>query len=79
MAKKLSSFTFRGPARPCAYPWDKWITGDIWQATRGEDFDIEPKMFALGLYQKSRRIGKKVRAQTNGDTVIFQFYTPEAK
>lgn len=82
MAKKIGEFQFRklgGKGRPNSYPWGEWTDGSIWQVTRGEDFGIEPKMFAIGLYQKSRRIGKKVRAHINGDVVTFQFYTPEAK
>lgn len=55
------------------YPWDEWINGNPWVATRGEDFHVACANFVATLHQKATSRGITVKTSTTGDKVTFQF------
>jgi hypothetical protein len=73
MAEKLKEFKFqtRGPRK---YDWDQWMDGEIWRVSQGQDFDPPPRNFLSSLHNMAKRKGMKVRANVEGNSVVFQFY-----
>ncbi len=74
MAERLESFEF-GKKGSGKYPWDKWMDGSIWVATRGVDFDVTAESFRQGVIKAGIRWGGNSRSHVEGDTVVFQFGT----
>lgn len=72
MATKLTNYAFKGKGRPSKYPWSTWGDGSVWEAKRGEDFDISPSNFAQAVYQQAYSRGAKANISINEDTVTFQ-------
>lgn len=56
------------------YPWWEWDDSNVWAAKKGEDFDVEPRIFlaAARAYAKKNdlRLRHKVEDQK---VVVFQF------
>jgi hypothetical protein len=82
MAEKLKSFDFKrsrgsGSGRDLLYPWSQWTDGSIWQLKQGRDFKPHPRIFAVYLYSRAKKHGKKVTVQVEGDTLTLQFYDKE--
>jgi hypothetical protein len=74
MARTLKRFDF--PERHAAnsrYPWDQWLDGQIWQITRGEDFDISTESMRVRLYPAAKARGGSIRTNVKGSTITFQF------
>lgn len=79
MAVKLKSFEFTRTSGRYSYPWDQWTDGSIWKVKRGEDFNTSQTNFGASVYDKARKIGKKVRVKNEpDDVVVFQFFDPSA-
>lgn len=75
MAEVLTEWPTIVRTRTSKFPWAEWTDGQIRQATKGTDFDSEPKTFVQGLYAHAKRHGKKVKVGTVGeDSVVFSFY-----
>lgn len=71
MANKVDTFpAARGLA---AYPWEDWEDGSIWQIRHGEDFDIPVEGMSSSLYQRAKRVCKRVKVAVRDDTITFQF------
>lgn len=56
------------------YQWRDWATGEVWEAKRGEDFEVEPNAFLSAARGWARKNGFRVRARVESETnVLFQF------
>ncbi len=77
MAKVLKNHSFSKRGAHRKYPWNEWTDGKVRETTKGEDFPGDPSSFRIRLYGKAREVGKKVRTEVYGDTVMFQFYDPK--
>lgn len=76
MAKKLKNFEFRTNARD-SMPWEEWLDGNIWQLTKGEDFDRSVESIRSGAFVKAKAMGLKVRTSVKENTIVIQAYKPE--
>jgi hypothetical protein len=79
MAKKLKTFDFqREQGSKYSYPWDKWLDGNIWELSQGEDFreSISPSNFRIMAYQAAKKRGLKIRTSVQKEKVIIQAYKP---
>lgn len=56
------------------YPWEKWLDGQVREATQGVDFNIDPQSFRTSVAVAARRRGLGVRVTARGKTVVFQSY-----
>jgi hypothetical protein len=75
MAKKLDNFPndeFGQPNRK--YAWDEWLNGEIWELTRGEDFDIRVDHFRAQAFTNAKRRGMKLRTNVTDERIILQAY-----
>lgn len=55
------------------YPWNEWLDGRTWRATRGVDFDVSLDAFRSVLYGKASRTSRwKIRSEIDGDSVVFR-------
>ena len=72
MGKVLKSFEFTNQSRD-KYPWDKWADGQIWQITKGQDFEVDIQAMRSMLHNRSRYHGMLLRTKIDGDTLTFQF------
>lgn len=79
MAEVLEEFSFNGsPNRddgyPVRYEWDKWLNGQVWKLTQGEDFTISVSNFRNSAFVAAGKRDLKVRTTTNkaDGTVVIQ-------
>ena len=82
MARRLEQFPAQGGGPRRRYPWDEWSDGGVWEITRGEDYDVPTENMRVNLHTRADATGKKVKTQkvtTNGEALIFQFYSPEGE
>lgn len=66
MATKLKTFDFSKQSEltvteKANYPWEKWLDGDIWQISEGEDFQTHPLMMERIIRTRATGRGAKVR------------------
>ncbi|MHB8742553.1 MAG: hypothetical protein ACYC9L_05445 [Sulfuricaulis sp.] len=72
MARKTSTYEFkRAKGR---YPWDEWLDGNIWELLKGEDF-TSIESFRSSAQTQAKKMGGRVRTETDGDKLHLQFYT----
>lgn len=78
MARKLDQFPLSKAAK---YPWDEYMDGNVWELTRGEDFDCSvTSMQGAARTQANRRRGTvRMRTRHSNDgreLVVLQFVRP---
>jgi hypothetical protein len=80
MAKILSSFEFREPVGKSTYDWKELADGKIRELTKGTDFNSKAQTVAMMARKYAKKNGLKVHvsAKKDGDTVVLQFYKPDA-
>ena len=77
MAKRLETFEFK-QKRTSKYLWHEWGNGDIWQLTRGEDFEASTTSLRNTIHKQANSMGLKARVRVvDEDTVVTQFYKPD--
>jgi len=70
MAKKLRKLQERGPGRPAAYPWDRWLDGKPWKLIQGEDFSVSLRSMDNNIRKAAERKGLQVRVRMEPPTCI---------
>lgn len=71
---RLGGSAHKRPRGNSKYPWRTWATGEVWEAKRGEDFDVEPNSFIVAARGWAKNNGFRVRASVESDSVaVFQF------
>jgi hypothetical protein len=66
--------TPRRPRRRTFYPWKDWLDGELWSATRGEDFFLDVKNFQSILHMRARQEGMDVETGSPEKGIVeFQF------
>lgn len=76
MAKVVKEFSESGSSRYGTLPWAKWLDGQIWQLTFGEDFSTSLRSFAAYVHQAAGRRGLKAKTKIiSPDTVQIQAIT----
>lgn len=70
MAKKLDEFPRQ--SRNSKYDWDTWLNGEVWELTRGEDFDIGMASFRSVAFREARLRKVKLRTTVRGGKFILQ-------
>ncbi|MEU5341271.1 hypothetical protein AB0H18_10625 [Streptomyces sp. NPDC020766] len=73
MAKRIEM-----PAAQTRYPWREWADGSGWEAKQGADFQHSPEVFRKQVRTYARRHSLTVVTSVQGDSVFFQFSTPDA-
>lgn len=80
MARTISEYLFQNRGQlqtgKAKYPWDEWTNGEIWEITRGVDYNPEPRRMRMRLYNRAQRYGLKVQVNVIGDRIIFVFSAP---
>ncbi len=71
MASVLKEFSF--PKRASMLPWHKWLDGQIWQLTQGEDFKVRITTVRLRAFVEAQKKGGSLRTSVRGNTVVLQF------
>lgn len=59
--------------RPCKYPWDEWMDGQIRIIRRGEDYAITTTGMKAVLAHAATRYGKAVKIAKRDNTLTFRF------
>lgn len=74
MARKVKDM----PARNAKdrYNYADWFDGNIWELTKGEDFDITVEGMRSSLHNAARRKGVMVTTRVRDDSIFVQV-TPE--
>jgi hypothetical protein len=58
--------------RPCKYPWNEWLDGQVWKLVQGTDFDTAPEAFRDTARHYAIRHGLKFGSCIKGNRVIIQ-------
>ena len=69
---KNNGGTYQGGNVP-EVDWDKATNGNVWLATKGQDFTCATRTFASRLYQAAKRHRTKVTVRLLPNSVAFQF------
>jgi hypothetical protein len=70
----------RIPRRPCAYPWERWLTpGTRRVLTRGRDFACSPWSFLQQLRNAACRLGVGIIIDVSEDGAVFRIIIEEKK
>ena len=74
MAKALDHF----PALPTQrYPWDQLMNGQVWQLTRGEDYDAKTLTVLANARAQAKRRGGTLRTRmltdAGNEQLVLQF------
>ena len=73
----LLSYSHKG--RKAIYPWREWTNGEVWIATKGEDFTVSMTSFQTGLSNRATRENLAVKyTSPDGKQVFFRFSKKEA-
>lgn len=85
MARRLTGYQFKREGKPI-YPWSKWTNGEVWEATKGVDYQCESGSFVVYLHKRALdlrtsddmndvRVQTKLKRGGDGkpDRVVFQF------
>ena len=72
MARKLKSFPEADIGRPNLYPWDDWLSGEVWKLKRGVDFTVEPRSLVSAAYHAAARYNVSIRTVTDENSVTIQ-------
>jgi hypothetical protein len=77
MPKTLENF----PALPTQrYPWDELMNGQVWQLTRGEDYDAKTSTLVANARAQAKRRGGTLRtrilASADREQLVIQFLQP---
>jgi hypothetical protein len=60
------------------YPWPQWADGRVREFTRGRDFTVLPKSFAVIARHWANNHGYSMSERVQGDTVYLQFLKKKA-
>jgi hypothetical protein len=71
MAKKVDELP--APTRAGKYAWDEWLDGDVWELTRGEDFETPPKLMQSAIHSAARARGGHADTRVVGEKVYLEF------
>jgi hypothetical protein len=67
------------PAAQRRYPWEQWSDGQVWELTRGEDFEVTAGSFRDTARGWAREHGYTARTYAVSDAVVqVQFTKREA-
>lgn len=63
----------RRASRESIYPWDKWLDGQTWEITQGEDFDCLTKSMRIRILNTANKRNLRVRTKlTSPNTIMFK-------
>tara|TARA_E500000318_G_C3567988_1_gene216552 strand:+ start:254 stop:559 length:306 start_codon:yes stop_codon:yes gene_type:complete len=62
-----------------SYPWEKWMDGSQWKLKIGEDFTVPVTSFRALVSSTAKRLAVKAATHLEGDHLILQSFTEEAK
>ena len=66
--------TFPSLPSQSRYDWDTLMSGDIWQLSRGDDFNGQSKTFVQAARMQAKRRGGTLKTRMLSDgTVVVQF------
>lgn len=75
MAKQVEGFA----PQYRKYDWDLWFNGEVWQLTRGEDFQCAAHNMRVMAQNRARRRGLKIHTSIQDETILFiQAYKDDA-
>ena len=75
MAKTLSVFPGNHRGRPPIYDWEKFTNGEVWQLTRGVDFNSDPRSFRTLVHRKKKQWNLGARTRIHDDeSITIQFW-----
>lgn len=78
MAKVMKTYEFPASKR-MRYPWDKWLDGQIWELSRGDDFKIGAEQMRRNVYGAAWSRGLRVRTtRDQGNLILQAFHAKEA-
>ncbi len=73
MAKVLESEFLPGRATKFKYPWDEWLDGQVWELTKGVDFDCKLSSLRATAWTQGCRRNKRVHTTlVNDNTLVIQ-------
>ncbi|MFE9765432.1 hypothetical protein ACFYPC_13020 [Streptomyces sp. NPDC005808] len=56
------------------YPFWEWADNNVWEAKKGEDFEVEPKAFLAAARAYAKKNDLRLRHKVEDHTVVvFQF------
>lgn len=73
MARKVTAIpisTQKGKRR--FHDWEKYLNGDRWELTKGEDFDVSPGGMRVQAFLAAKRRGVKVNTHIDGNKLYVQ-------
>ncbi|CAG7625954.1 MULTISPECIES: hypothetical protein [Streptomycetaceae] len=72
MAQQVEKSRLAG--KQSKYPFWDWADGNVWEARRGEDFDVEPRAFLAAARAYAKKNDLRLRHKVEDQKVaVFQF------
>ena len=77
--KKLESFSpVTKKPKKTKYPWEQFLSGDIWSVDTMKEFSVKRSGFRTRLHTKAKEMGYGLKTSFIGDNVVeFQFTKKE--
>lgn len=72
MAEVLKEHKWRPVSGLPAYPWNKWLDGQVWRIEGGVDFLCSPETFLKQAMAECHRKGIAFRAERINQDVVIQ-------
>lgn len=72
MAEVLKAHKFTRPSRVEAYPWEKWLDGQVWLIVGGLDFVCSPATFVQTAISAAKDRGTTLLIERQNNDIIIQ-------
>ena len=77
MAKQLDNdYDFRQnrKGRPEKYPWGQWVDGNVWELTKGDDYQCTTPSMVTQIHLKATARRLRARTSVTETGLVLQFY-----